>query len=266
MAYEHALAYVLGLEGAALLRAFAGEHDRAFTEARIEEIRKILEDGTIGAAGVDVDHVDVAEGYGIWAADYDRPDNPAFDYDGSIVRAVAGSVLAGVALDVACGTGRVASLLADCGHAVIGVDQMPEMLDIARKRLPDGDFRIGTIDRVPVGDSAVDIATCSLALSHVADLRPAFAEFARVLRPGGHLVVADVHPEQVARTHVPTVHRADGTPARVRSYQHRTGDYLRAALSAGFEPRSCEEPVAAAAANSGVPMMILWHFTRQGGR
>ncbi|MFC9993962.1 class I SAM-dependent methyltransferase [Nocardia sp. NPDC127526] len=296
MAYEHALAYVLGLEGVALLRAFAGEHDRAFTEARIAEIRKILDDGSLDEAGEQVEHVDVVEGYGIWAAAYDSPGNPAFDYDAPLIRAVAAELPTGVALDAACGTGRVSATLAECGYAVLGVDRSPEMLELARKRLPEGDFRVGGLEELPVGDDAVDIVTCSLALSHVPDLRPVFAEFARVLRPGGHLVIADVHPEQVARTHVPTVRRTDGTAGRVSSHHHRTGDYVRAALAAGFRIRSCEEPTippaapqpaaepgpweiwpwsltalvpeAARAANAGVPGMLLWHMqlTRPDGR
>ncbi len=103
MAYEHPLAYVLGLEGIALLRAFAGEHDREFVEARVAEIRRMLTDHEF--EGVDVQHLSTVDGYEIWSATYDDPDNPAFDFDEGIVRAVAGTMSPGVALDAACGTG-----------------------------------------------------------------------------------------------------------------------------------------------------------------
>ncbi|MBF6183410.1 class I SAM-dependent methyltransferase [Nocardia otitidiscaviarum] len=293
MAYEHPLAYVLGVEGAALLRAFAGEYDRAFTEARIEEVRRLLNDPVL-AAGVAVDHLDSVVGYGIWSRAYDDPGNPAFGYDEGIVRAVAASAARGVALDAACGTGRVAAVLAEYGHRVIGVDSSPEMLDIARKRSAEVDFRLGEVAGLPVETDTVDIVTCSLALTHLRELGEAFGEFARVLRPGGQLVIADVHPELVARTHIPTVRLPDGTPARVRSYRHRTGDYLRAALAAGFTARRCEEPrprrvaadatptaepgpwdawpwsltglvpEAVRAADTDVPAMLLWHFELTG--
>ncbi|GAB2730541.1 class I SAM-dependent methyltransferase [Nocardia thraciensis] len=291
MAYEQPLAYALGLEGVALLRAFGGEYGREFTQERIAEIRRLLDDETLGQ-GLAVDHVETVEGYGIWAETYDGP-NPAFGFDEPMVREVAGSLPPGTALDAACGTGRVAAVLADCGHRVIGVDSSPDMLDHARKRLADVDFRVGGLDRLPVEDNAVDVVTCALALSHVPDLDPVLREFARVLRPGGHVLLTDMHPEQIARTHVPTVRRPDGSAARVRVHQHRTGDYVRAALAAGLSVLRCEEPslpsspdlpeptadpgpweawpwslaalvpAATHAANTGVPAVILFHLQRR---
>ncbi|MFJ1459657.1 class I SAM-dependent methyltransferase [Nocardia sp. N2S4-5] len=290
MAYENPLAYALGLEGLALLRAFAGEYGREFTEARVAEVRRLLAEGGLGD-GVAVEYVNTVEGYGIWAESYDGP-NPAFGFDEPMVRDLAAGLPPGAAVDAACGTGRVAAVLAECGHRVLGVDSSPEMLDYARKRLPDSDFRLGDLERLPVADASVDVLTCSLALSHVPDPLPVMREFARVLRPGGHALIADVHPEQVARTHLPTVRRPDGTAARLRSYPHRVGDQLRAALAAGFTVQRCEEPVmppppttsepstdpgpwevwpwslaglvpeAARAAAAGVPAVILWQLRK----
>ncbi|MEV0224545.1 class I SAM-dependent methyltransferase [Streptomyces sp. NPDC050704] len=297
MIYEHPLAYVLGLEGMALLRAFTGEHDREFVHARLAEIRRLLDDRSLAEAAVDVARVDTVEGYGIWSTTYDGP-NPAFDFDEPLVAEIAEALPTGVVLDAACGTGRIAAALAEQGHRVLGVDSSPEMLARARRRVPQGDFHLGDLRRLPVDDNTVDLAVCSLALTHVPDLRPVMAEFARVLRPGGHLVTADVHPERVARGLVPTVRRPDGTPGRVASYRHGPGDYLRAALPTGLHVRRCEEPgsppverpreetpagadgpgpwevwpwslaglvpEAAGAAGAGVPAMILWHFQLTG--
>ncbi|BCK58786.1 class I SAM-dependent methyltransferase [Nocardia wallacei] len=290
MAYENPLAYALGLEGLALLRAFAGEYGREFTEARIAEVRRLLAADGLGD-GIAVEYVNTVEGYGIWAETYDGP-NPAFGFDEPMVRDLAGSLPPGIALDAACGTGRVAAVLAECGHRVLGVDSSPEMLDHARKRLPEADFRLGDLARLPVTDASVDVLTCSLALSHVPDPHPVLREFARVLRPGGYALITDVHPEQVARTHLPTVRRSDGTAARLRSYPHRVGDQLRAALSAGFTVQRCDEPVmppppttpdpstdpgpwevwpwslaalvpeAARAAAAGVPAVLIWQLRR----
>ncbi|MDJ1136023.1 class I SAM-dependent methyltransferase [Streptomyces iconiensis] len=295
MVYEHPLAYVLGLEGIALMRAFAGEYDRDFTEARIAEVRRLLDDASLAHGGVEAARLEPPEGYGIWADTYDAP-NPAFGFDEPLVTRIAARLPSGVALDAACGTGRIAALLAGYGHRVLGVDSSPGMLDRARLRVPEGDFRAGDLRELPVDDRAVDLAVCSLALTHVPELRPVLAEFARVLQPGGQLVLTDVHPERVARCMIPTVRRPDGSPGRPASYVHRTGDYLRAALSAGLQVCACDEPEmppaeprapreepdwpgpwdvwpwslaglvreAADAAGAGVPAMLQWHFRKPG--
>ncbi|MFI7132010.1 class I SAM-dependent methyltransferase [Nonomuraea sp. NPDC050153] len=290
MIYEHPLAYLLGLEGVALLRSFRGEHDREFVEARLTEIRKLLDDHTLADAAVEVARVDTVEGYRVWSKTYDGP-NTAFDLDEPFIREIVDALPAGDALDAACGTGRLAACLAGRGHRVLGVDSSPDMLGRARERVPQGDFRLGDLDRLPLPDDAVDLVVCSLALTHVPVLDPVLAEFARVLRPGGHVVVSDIHPAGVARGVIPCVRLPDGRPARIATYHHPIGDYVRAALAAGLQVRRCEEPVlesggapvpaateslgpwevwpwalcdmvpeAARAAATGEPSMVVWQF------
>ena len=288
MGYEQPLAYLLGVEGLALLRAFGGEHDRAFVEARIQEVRKLLEDPAL-TEGVTPERVDAATGYRLWAPTYDGP-NSAFAVDEPIVTEILDALPPGQALDAACGTGRYAALLAERGHDVIGVDGSPEMLAGACKRLPEVDFRVGTLTALPAETSSVDVVTCGLALTHVPSLAPVLAEFARVLRPGGHVVTVDMHPERVLRGAVPPLRDAAGRPTRMPAHRHLVGDYVRAALAAGLRVRACVEPVlepptgpkatepgpwdvwpwslaamvpeALAAADAEIPAMIAWHFER----
>lgn len=295
MIYEHPLGYLLGLEGLVLLRGYLGEFDRDFVEARIAEVRRLLDDESLAGAGVDVERVDTVAGYRLWSETYDQPGNPAFDLDTPFVTEIVGHLPAGDALDAACGTGRIAGLLAAHGHRVIGVDGSPDMLARARERVPDGDFRIGELARLPVPDDSVDLVTCALALTHNADLDPVLAEFARVLRPGGHVVISDLHPDMVLRGYNPSLRGPDGTPQRIVSHVHSLGDYLRAALSVGLQVRRCEEPCtsrvdrplpptaptagpweewpwslallapeAARAANTGAREGLVWHFQLTG--
>ncbi|MGK3209250.1 class I SAM-dependent methyltransferase [Amycolatopsis sp. MEPSY49] len=295
MIYEHPLAYLLGLEGLALMRGFTGELDRDFVESRIAEIRGLLDDESLANAAVDVDRVETVDGYRKWSETYDQPGNAAFSIDEPEVKRIVGTLPSSVALDAACGTGRYARWLTERGHRVIGVDSSPDMLARARVRVPAGEFLLGDLHRLPVADSAVDLVVCGLALTHLPALEPVMAEFARVLRAEGHLVIADVHPEAVARGSIPPVRGPGGRPGRVISYRHPIGDYLRAALPVGLQLRGCEEPCAptkdhadspgphpasrtvgpwdvwpwslaalvpeaARAANEGVPAMVIWHF------
>src|SRR5688500_7402501 len=112
MVYQHPLSYLLGLEGVALLRAFAGDYDRAFGEARIAEIRRLLDSPQLGGDGITADRVSTVDGYRIWSATYDQPGNGLFAVEESVVHEILGPVPPGVAVDAACGTGRHSAYLA----------------------------------------------------------------------------------------------------------------------------------------------------------
>jgi len=60
------------------MKAFAGGFDRAFTEARLAEVRSLLDAGDALGTGVDVPPLDTADGYDGWAPRYDSPDNGIF--------------------------------------------------------------------------------------------------------------------------------------------------------------------------------------------
>lgn len=243
MIYQDPLTYLLGLEGLALLDAWAGEHDREFVDARLAEIRRLLEDEKLRERGVTARRVDSVAAYEQEAAGYDsNAGGGLFEIDEPLVAEYLDGREPGVALDAACGTGRFAEFLLRRGHRVIGVDSSPDMLAHARRRVPAGEFHIAGLDRLPLPDGSVDVIVCALALVHVPDLRPVLAEFARVLRAGGDLVISDIHHELVTRGSVISARGPDGEPCIVSTYRHRLGDYVRAALSPGLEVRRCEEP------------------------
>ena len=291
MIYQDPLAYLLGLEGIALLDAWAGEHDRAFTEARLAEIRRLLDDEKLRDRGVLAERVSTVTAYEQLSAGYDaHAGGGLFAADEPVVAECLSGRSPGVALDAACGTGRFAEFLAGRGHQVIGVDSSPGMLAHARRRVPGGEFRVAALDRLPLTDDCVDVIVCALALVHVPRLQPVLAEFARVLRPGGDLVISDVHHERVTRGSVITARGPAGQPRVAATYRHTLGDYLRAALSLGLRVRRCEEPTApgtgaplpvppteigdwvywpwslldylpaAAQVARGCPSLVIWHF------
>jgi SAM-dependent methyltransferase len=134
--YQHPLAYLVGLEGAALLRAFAGDYDRDFTNARLAEIQALLDVAAQFGDGADIPPVTTAEGYRAWAETYDQPGNRLIELEQPIVWQILDRLPVGTALDAACGTGRHAAHLAALGHTVIGVDSSAEMLARARQRSP----------------------------------------------------------------------------------------------------------------------------------
>lgn len=243
MIYQHPLAYLIGLEGLALLRAWAGDFDRDFVLERLDEVRRLLDDPVLAQhPGVDVVRAAANEGYRAWAETYDEGPNGLFAIDQAVIDDILDGIRIGDALDAACGTGRLTAGLLERGHRVIGVDSSPEMLEVARRRVPRADLRTGDLRELPVEDGAVDLVVCGLALAHLDDLRPVMAEFARVLRPGGHLVISDAHHELIFRGSVVKAVGENGEPGLVTTARHTPGAYLRAALAAGLDVRRCEEP------------------------
>jgi SAM-dependent methyltransferase len=294
--YQDPLAFLLGLEGIALLDAWAGDHDREFTEARLAEIRQLLADEKLRDRGVLVERVSSVAAYEQESRGYDEEGaGGLFAVDEPVAAEYLRDRAPGVALDAACGTGRFAEFLAQRGHQVIGVDSSPAMLAYARRRVPNGTFHVAELDQLPLPEESVDVITCALALVHVPDLQPVLAEFARVLRPGGDLVISDIHPELVTRGSAITARGPDGQPWIAASYRHQLGDYLRPALSLGLQVKRCEEPrvisprapqlvpaaeigdwqdwpyslhdylPSARQAAGGRPHLVIWHFQRPAG-
>jgi len=98
-------------------------------------------------------------------------------------------------LDVGCGTGmmaRSAKAVVGPDGMVVGVDPSWAMLDqaVSQNRIDAG--IIGIAERLPVKDAEFDFLTMSFALRHVSDLVGAFGEMARVLRPGGELLILEI--------------------------------------------------------------------------
>jgi ubiquinone/menaquinone biosynthesis C-methylase UbiE/DNA-binding transcriptional ArsR family regulator len=99
--------------------------------------------------------------------------------------------------DLGCGTGEVAASLAPFVKQVIAVDRSNDMLQAARRRLRDAtnvDVRRGELEALPIRDAELDAATLLLVLHHLPDPVQALAEAARVIRPGGRLLICDMLP------------------------------------------------------------------------
>jgi len=112
------------------------------------------------------------------------------------LRALAGLLEEGWAVgDLGCGTGQVTELVAPFVTRVVAVDASREMLRAARARLrgvPNVELRRGRLEELPLEAGQLDLVLLFLVLHHVADPGAVIGEAARVLRPGGRLLVSDM--------------------------------------------------------------------------
>ena len=168
-------------------------------------------------------------------------------------------------LDLATGTGlvaREACRLAQPGGLVVGLDISPGMLAVARRLMhthPGLVLTRADAEMLPVGDGGFDMVTMGYALRHLSDLDRAFAEFRRVLRPGGRLLLMEIaRPrsrigQALARLYlghaVPLLSRLSGggeQAARMMRYYWDTiegcapeAGILQALRRSGFEDARC---------------------------
>jgi len=92
-------------------------------------------------------------------------------------------------LDAGCGAGLAAQMAAARGAQVFGLDAAENLLAIARRRVPDGEFQTGELESLPFADGAFDLVTGFNSFQYAANPAAALAEAKRVARPGSHVVV-----------------------------------------------------------------------------
>jgi SAM-dependent methyltransferase len=227
----------------ALLRLAFGDDPEA-RRARVREIRDLLrrlDEEPELAAPLGAPEYDLAEGYALWSKTYDQPLR-LFPIEHPTMRMLLDPLPPAAVLDAACGTGRYSAYLAGRGHRVIGVDRSPAMLAKARQKLPRSEFRDGDLEALPLESGSVDAAVCALALVHLPEVAKAVAELARVVRPGGRLMISDVHPFLVLLGWQAQFRTASGGSGFMRLHPHLPSDYCQVFAAAGLRVRACHEP------------------------
>lgn len=139
--------------------------------------------------------VGVRAAYDAVAAAYDRQLGDELDrkpLDRALLAGFAELAGAGRVADVGCGPGHVTRFLAEQHPDVVGIDLSSRMVAIARKRAPELTFAVGSMLALPMEDEACAGVAALYSIIHLTPLErlSACREFARVIRPGGWLLVA----------------------------------------------------------------------------
>ncbi|MFF7635111.1 class I SAM-dependent methyltransferase [Kitasatospora sp. NPDC008050] len=143
----------------------------------------------------DDDHAKVRRSYDTVASEYWERIGDELAYK-PLDRALLASLVEradglGPVADLGCGPGHVAGWLAGRGARSVGIDLSPAMVDIARREHPAAEFRVGDLLHLPAADGEFGAAVALYSVIHLepSELRAAFEEVRRVLRPAGLLLV-----------------------------------------------------------------------------
>ncbi|MEU1051267.1 methyltransferase domain-containing protein [Streptomyces sp. NPDC005876] len=160
--------------------------------------------------------------------------------DGAVLAAFAETVRAagadaGPVADLGCGPGRITGHLASLGLPVFGLDLSEGMLAVARRENPGLRFQRGSMLELPLADGALAGAVSWYSTIHTPEERlpDLFAEFHRVLAPGGHLLLAF----QVGDIPL-TLDRPFGRPVSLDFLRRRPERMAELLAAAGFDVRS----------------------------
>ncbi|MEW2359463.1 methyltransferase domain-containing protein [Spirillospora sp. NPDC029432] len=163
-----------------------------------------------------------------------------------------------LAVDVGCGAGRAVAELAERGARAVGIDLSEQMVALARKRWPDGEFRLGDANALPFGDGEAAAYRADKVLHTLADPGRALTEARRVLAPGGRIVlcgqdwdtfVIDATDPELTRTIVRRRAERVASPLAARRYRNLL-------LDAGFREVTAEAHTGVFTGGSFLPVLV----------
>lgn len=217
-----------------------------------------------------------ARGYALWAPTY-AAETAVSALESSVVESFGIPLAGRRVLDVGCGIARRLPQARGAGAALaVGVDLTPGMLaqSAERSMLAAADVRA-----LPASDGGFDVVWCRLVLGHLANLRPAYDELARVCSVAGHVIVTDFHPQAAAAGHRRTFRDAGGELHELEHHVHDVHAHEAAAERAGLALVARREGVVSEAVRAfyeradrldayerqrGLPLVLALLFVRRG--
>ena len=196
------------------------------------------------------------------------------------------------ALDVGCGEGRFCRMLEAAGVRATGIDPTRRFIELARERDPSGDYRLGRAEQLDFPDASFDLVVSYITLIDIPDFRAAIGEMARVLKPRGSLLMANltgftsacaargwVKDEKGEHLHYPVDHYLDEfsfwlewSGIRIENWHRPLAAYMNAFMENGLTLSYFSEPAAVSGAEihrdrqRRVPWFVVMEWRKPGSR
>ena len=187
--------------------------------------------------------MDTKEAYNNWAAQYDTNINKTRDLEGIALRSIVEGLPFDTCLEIGCGTGKNTEWLAKRVKRIMAVDFSTEMLAKAKAKInsPSVQFiQADIIEPWVFGTGQYNLVTFSLVLEHISNLGHIFSEVYRVLKPGGHVYIGELHPFKQYTGSKARFETAEGLHV-VECFNHHVSDFIQPAKKSGLIPVDINE-------------------------
>ena len=187
--------------------------------------------------------MNIQEAYNNWSATYDSDQNRTRDLDRAVTEKTLANLRCKFILEIGCGTGKNTRLLSEISENVHAIDFSASMLSLAREKLKASNVTFSVADITRPWDranSSVDLVVCTLVLEHIENLSFIFSETLRVLVPGGHFFVCELHPFRQYQGTQANFQTSQGT-MDIQAFVHHISDFLDAAKNSGFRLKELKE-------------------------
>jgi cytosine/adenosine deaminase-related metal-dependent hydrolase/SAM-dependent methyltransferase len=207
--------------------------------------RKPLDGGQVALANsVSVRGVTPRDGYRLASQVYDIEPNPILSLEQRFVEPLLPSVTGLDAVDLGCGTGRwIATLASQRPRTLVGVDLSPEMLAKAKHKLGDSaKWVVADCTDLPFPRASGDLIICSFLASYLHDFAKFAEQVRRLLRPGGVILLTDLHPTTTSKLGWRRGFHVDGSFVDIATYSRPIHQILAPFEDLGMQTDAVLEP------------------------
>ena len=179
--------------------------------------------------------MNIQDSYNEWADIYDTNKNLTRDLDSKVTQNLLANRRFDSILELGCGTGKNSLFFAQIGKSIHALDFSEGMILKAKEKLTADNVRFEAADLTgqwPCNNEAYDLIACNLVLEHIENLSHVFSESARTLKPGGTILVNELHPFKQYGGAKARFERS-GLTVEEEAFVHHISDFYNAAEADG---------------------------------
>ncbi len=180
--------------------------------------------------------MNIEQAYNNWASQYDTNINKTRDLERAVLRNMLSAIFFETCLEIGCGTGKNTVWFIEKANQVTSVDFSAEMLAKAKEKITDSRVEFVQADITAdwtFSNQLYDLVSFSLVLEHIENLEHVFKQAAKLLKPGGHVYIGELHPFKQYAGSKARFETENGVHV-VDCFTHHVSDFVQTAKKNGL--------------------------------